>query len=154
MPAFSKAAGFGAVSQGLFRLRQTQEGRKGFRWKAFRRGLRFRSGRSCVPLARRTPRRGALVPGGHRSAPTKPAGETSDGIVDATRPSTIQPTLPAKAYAALWHKRAGRATMVPPRPLPVLSASQYAPRPLHFFSGCAGQGCGALLHTSQTFEKV
>ena len=30
-----------------------------------------------VPLARRTPRRGALVPGGHRSAPTEPAGETS-----------------------------------------------------------------------------
>ena len=31
---------------GLSRLRQTQEGRKGFLRKAFRRGLRFRSGRS------------------------------------------------------------------------------------------------------------
>ena len=30
-----------------------------------------------VPQARRTPRRGALVPGGHRSAPTEPPGETS-----------------------------------------------------------------------------
>ena len=41
-----------------------------------------------------------------------------DGIVDATRPSMIQPTLPAKACAVLWHKRAGRATMVPSAPAP------------------------------------
>ena len=44
-----------------------------------------------VPLARRTPRRGALMPGGHRSAPTEPAGETPDGIFDATRTSASQP---------------------------------------------------------------
>ena len=37
----------------------------------------------------------ALVPGWHRSAPTKPAGETSDGIVDATRPSN-NPAYPAR----------------------------------------------------------
>ena len=45
-----------------------------------------------VPLARRTPRRGALLPGGERSAPTEPAGETLDGIEDATR--TPQASLP------------------------------------------------------------
>ena len=33
-----------------------------------------------------------------------------DGIEDATRTSASQPTLPAKACAALWRKRAGRAT--------------------------------------------
>ena len=32
----------------------------------------------------RNPRRGALVPGGHRSAPTEAAAETLDGIFDAT----------------------------------------------------------------------
>ena len=47
MPAFSKAVGVrGQRPCGLSRLRQTQEGRKGFLRKAFRRGLRFRSGRS------------------------------------------------------------------------------------------------------------
>ena len=47
LPAFSKAVGVrGQRPCGLSRLRQTQEGRKGFLRKAFRRGLRFRSGRS------------------------------------------------------------------------------------------------------------
>ena len=44
---FSKVVGVrGRRPCGLSRLRQTQEGRKGFLRKAFRRGLRFRSGRS------------------------------------------------------------------------------------------------------------
>ena len=34
------------------------------------------------------PRRGALVPGGHRSAPTEAAAETLDGIFDATEVSS------------------------------------------------------------------
>ncbi len=45
-PTFSKVAGCGTASHDLLRLRQTQEGRKGFLRKSFRRGLRFRSGRS------------------------------------------------------------------------------------------------------------
>ena len=37
------------------------------------------------------------------------------------RTSASQPALPAKACAALWRKRAERASTVPPRPLPGLS---------------------------------
>ena len=54
---------------GLSRLRQTQEGRKGFLRKAFRRGLRFRSGRSW---ARATGTQDPLQPRDRRAPPYNP----------------------------------------------------------------------------------
>ena len=74
---FSKVVGFGATPQGLMCLPKTQEGRKTSDG-SFRRGLRFRFGRSWArATGTQDPSSGALVPSGHRQAPTEPAGETS-----------------------------------------------------------------------------
>ena len=53
------------------------------------------------------PRRGALVPSGHRSAPTEAAAETLDGIFDATEVSSKLSCHPAPSVCRPLFSPAG-----------------------------------------------
>ena len=77
---FKKLAGCGTESHDLAFLRKRRrKGEKSPSGTFLGGGLRCRVGRSLDACHRHaaTPRRGALVAGGDRSAPTEPAGETS-----------------------------------------------------------------------------
>ena len=136
LPAFSKAAGFGG--------RYVPVGRCPAADRAGRRDQTPRPYRGAGgPGARwapfRTDRGGSRDPKPPPSHTQKKGGRMSpycfaleSGVLLVERASRVPPCpLPGLSTA----ERTGR---VPPRPLPGLSASQHAPRPLHFFVGCAG----------------
>ena len=140
---FKRLAGCGTASHDLVRLRQTQEGRKGFLRKAFRRGLRFRSGRSW---ARAT---GTQDPSsGGAGARWAPFSADRVGVLRAsgTRPGqtgaeakTPTKSLPPEAFSTFLrlleaNKTLGRWSHLPVRSAQGVCHRQTAPHTLQAFS--------------------
>ena len=133
---------------GLSRLRQTQEGRKGFLRKAFRRGLRFRSGRSWArATGTQDPSSGGAAPRWGAFSADR-AGRRDFLTPSSTAGGCHQAFLKSPLSVRSERRGISRARC---RPLQRLPPSAYAPLTLLFLPGCAGTGRKAPPYQPQVF---